>query len=117
MIYFDNCDNSVCVRVVCLGLGDWGLGIRGKMFVNFFLVLSEDRIVDQGLKTSGCYSSVTLATETIPFILFQAPPPHLLANSYLPVGFNLDVIFPAKFHLSSDSTMYFSMVFITAVIY
>lgn len=72
-----------------------GHRVRGNIPGNLFLESSEDRLVDQGLRTSGSHSSATLASEIIQFILFQAPP-FLLANPYFPLGFNLQVASPEK---------------------
>ena len=98
--------------------GARGQGVKRQVFVNSFLARSEHRLVDQGLRTLGCHSSVTLAMEIIPLILFSRRS-LLLDDSYLSSGFNINVTFLENPHLHSHSTeWYFSYVaLIPAVIY
>ena len=81
--------------------GARGQGVKGQVFVNLFLARSEHRLVDQGLRTSGGHSSMTLAMEIIPLFSRRSL---LLADSYLSSGFNINVTFLENPHRHSHST-------------
>lgn len=84
--------------------GARGQGVKGQVFVNLFLARSEHRLVDQGLRTSGGHSSMTLAMEIIPLIPLFSRRSLLLADSYLSSGFNINITFLENPHRHSHST-------------